>query len=768
MTDFSLRFLKVLATRCRKNALLIVASLSFAPLYAQTTYKVESRDLLLLLEKQQVSGFQGLKLLSLEEKKNRRVLTAGETPPLFTLSYSAPGAGQNQLPAHADSVAWKQIGSAATADGIVFSFRGFGNSTPGADLSVEMKLEASPEKDGIEISYRAAAGSGHASVSAMTIARFSFRDFGKQTRLFLPHGSGIVLNDPVGLGPRNWKHGYPGYAVPMPWFALWSESTGPDGFRTNRNTGIYLGVHDQNGSRKEIACTVGKNIQLQVTVQAENMYEPDNEFSIGGKTVLRTLQNDWFDGAMVYKDWVRREASWFPRTALDENGRKDSPQWIKEHSLWAMHRVSPEEMTPVMKDFRQAFGVPAAVHWYYWHKNPYDNDYPHFFPRDGFREAVQELQKNNDIFIMPYINGLLWDSRDRGMEDWLYTSEAVAGTSKGTDGKPRLYTYGSKESDGSDVKLAHMCPATEIWQKKVLENVLRLARENGTKAVYIDQVAAAIPELCFDRSHGHPLGGGNWWNAGYRKMLENVHAELARAGLNDVAITTECTGETSLPIVDGFLTWHHQLENQVPAFSAVYGGTIQMIGRDYRAGKTYAERTEPRMKKTNEPLACRMKAAEALCFGEQIGWFVPTITEEDDKFPFLKDVVHLRNRFRTYFYKGEMCRVPQLDSNVPRVTADWNFYDSPLISAPALRTGAWKLARNGKTASVVVLFANTSSENITASVKLELSEYGIDPKKMSVFRIDANGGREKLTARQIRQPVTFTKESVSAWEITCL
>ncbi|WP_345673077.1 hypothetical protein, partial [Streptomyces phyllanthi] len=64
MTDFSLRFLKVLATRCRKNALLIVASLSFAPLYAQTTYKVESRDLLLLLEKQQVSGFQGLKLLS--------------------------------------------------------------------------------------------------------------------------------------------------------------------------------------------------------------------------------------------------------------------------------------------------------------------------------------------------------------------------------------------------------------------------------------------------------------------------------------------------------------------------------------------------------------------------------------------------------------------------------------------------------------------------------------------------------------------------------
>jgi hypothetical protein len=33
---------------------------------------------------------------------------------------------------------------------------------------------------------------------------------------------------------------------------------------------------------------------------------------------------------------------------------------------------------------------------------------------------------------------------------------------------------------------------------------------------------------------------------------------------------------------------------------------------------------------------------KALCFGEQIGWFVPTIVDEADKFPFQRNVVRLR------------------------------------------------------------------------------------------------------------------------------
>jgi hypothetical protein len=426
-----------------------------------------------------------------------------------------------------------------------------------------------------------------------------------------------------------------------------------------------------------------------------------------------------------------------------------------------MYRVDPDEMIPAMKHFRDAFGVSAAVHWYYWHKIPYDNDYLHFYPCDGFGDAVKELQNDGDIFIMPYINGLLWDTRDSGLEDLQYSSVALPATCKGRDGKPQLYFYGNKEADGSDVRLAHCCPTTQVWQDKVKENLLRLAGEYGTKAVYVDQVSACTPELCFDRSHGHPLGGGHWWSDGYCHMFESIHATLHGHGLDDVAITSECTGETSMSFLDAYPAWHHQLENQVPAFAAVYGGAIQMIGRDYRAGKTYAERTSPRMNTTNEPAACRMKCAEAFCFGEQIGWFVPVITDEPDKFPFLKNAVQLRYHLRHYFYRGEMCRTPDFPVGAPTITADWNYFDSPLITAPVVRSGCWRILENGRTKSVVVIFANTASEDISSRVRIFLPD---DFSVTSVYKILPDGERQPVVTDAIQQPVVFNKESVFAYE----
>jgi len=123
---------------------------------------------------------------------------------------------------------------------------------------------------------------------------------------------------------------------------------------------------------------------------------------------------------------------------------------------------------------------------------------------------------------MPYINGRLWDSRDRGVEDFQFTSVALPAVSKDEAGKPILESYGSKESDGEPVRLGVMCPTTSLWQDKIRETALRLMNECGTGGVYIDQIAAAPPVLCFDRTHGHPTGGGHWWTAGYWQFLDRL------------------------------------------------------------------------------------------------------------------------------------------------------------------------------------------------------------------------------------------------------
>ena len=50
---------------------------------------------------------------------------------------------------------------------------------------------------------------------------------------------------------------------------------------------------------------------------------------------------------------------------------------------------------------------------------------------------------------MPYINGRLWDTRDRGPEDLYFTQVALPGATKDEVGQPYVETYGSKETDGS-------------------------------------------------------------------------------------------------------------------------------------------------------------------------------------------------------------------------------------------------------------------------------------------------------------------------------
>ena len=760
------------------------------------SFRVESRDLTLDLEKIDTEQGQGFRVVSLLDKRTETVFAKQPNRPLFSLFFRNVKNPAETYCVLADSV-WKNVDVSRKNDSLVIRWTGLPQITGTERLTVEMRIEANPNRDGIEISQSAQAKSDAISLTSMRLGQFALWEFGQNQKLFYPFRSGVVAEKPLDQS-FHWSAGYPGFDVAMPWFVLWNENTSGDGnFRSRDNCGLYLGFHDPLGCRKTLTCTAKREengyswpntISFWSEAVAENYGEPNNEIGIGGRAVLRSIRDDWYDGAMVYRDFVRKEAKWYPRDKMDENGRTDTPLWFKEHSLWAMYRVNPDEMIPAMQKLRDAFGVPAAVHWYYWHKNPYDNDYPHFFPRPGFHEAVAEMQKDHDIYIMPYTNGLLWDSRDRGLEDWLFTKEALPGVVKKEDGSALIHSYGSKESDGSDVKLGHMCPATNVWQNKVRENTLRLLNTCGTQAVYIDQVAAAIPELCFDRTHGHPLGGGHWWSDGYTKMLTRIRADMRKEvpdfpfceevkqrlqsnpnALKDRVLTTECTGETSLNIVDGFLTWHHQLENQVPAFSAVYGGAIQQIGRDYRAGKTYAERTEPRMKTTNEPLACRMKSAEAFVFGEQIGWFVPTIIEEPDKFPFQRKVVRLRHQLRHYFYKGEMGRPAEFAKDLPKVTADWNYYDSPLISAPSVRVGCWKIAPNGQTESVVLVFANTSNESISCRLRWSPDDYGWNlGDRFTIQKYDPEGPRgasESWNPQTLDQPITFPPESVFAWEI---
>ena len=505
---------------------------------------------------------------------------------------------------------------------------------------------------------------------------------------------------------------YPSGWCSMPILAVYDE---------NRRTGLSLAIHDPWGSTKDLLAESHPKegtLTLAVDHPVPDMGQPANRFELSGEAEWRLLRGDWFDAAVAYRQWVRKEAKWYPRLAPE--GRTDTPRWMRELSVWALSggtparvragsaRRSPDSsLRP-----RRCTGTTGT-------RSPSTTTIPHYFPtKPGFSDGVRELQSSG-TYVMPYINGRLWDTRDRGTEDFEFTRVALPAVTKDEKGQPYVETYGSKEKDGSPVRLGVMCPSTELWQSRVRQTVLRLMNECGVKGVYIDQIAAAAPTLCFDRSHGHPSGGGHWWTEGYWKLL----GEIRRAMPEGCMLTTECNGEPYIHMLDGYLTWHWQYDGQVPAFPAVYGGAIQMFGRAYGGGDT-------------RNLALRMRAGQQLVFGEQIGWLAPGTVLDKENGPFFRDVVLLRRKLVGYFYARRDGPAPQAGgyrADRPRRLA---MERRRLGHDGAVLTGAWHQPASRR---LVLVFVNVSDQPVTAQVDFDARPYGFASNALSMTRITAGG-----------------------------
>jgi hypothetical protein len=575
------------------------------------------------------------------------------------------------------------------------------------------------------------------SVWKVRFPQLAVADLGPQASVLFPRGPGEVQRD-VWQRTFQYRGTYPSGWTAMQFLAAYDKEG---------KTGLYVAAHDPLAGTKEILVEsrpAERSLLLAFEHPAAGMGVGGNGFELSGEAVWQLFRGDWFDASIIYRNWVRRHAGWYPR--LGPEGRADTPLWMRELSAWAQTGGAPAECAARVKAFQKFLGVPVGFHWYTWHQIPFDNDYPHYFPaKPGFAEAVRDLQASG-VYVMPYINGRLWDTHDKGPEDFEFTRLALPAATKDERGTPYIESYGSKESDGSPVRLAVMCPATELWQKTIRETVLRLFGECGVKGVYIDQVAAAQPELCFDRTHGHPLGGGHWWTEGYWSLMESIR----KAKPADRMLTTECNAEPYTQVFDGYLTWHWQYDGQVPAFPAVYGGAIQMFGRAYRGGPS-------------KDLALRMKAGQQLVYGEQIGWLDPGVVAEQDNAAFLRKVVRLRHALRRYFFAGEMARPPRLLGTIPKATADWQWSGPWPVSTDALLAGAWRLPGEKKLALVLV---NVGDEPVRATLDFDAACYDLPAGSLTITRIESDGPGEKAPApRTFQRAVSAAPRQAWAWEI---
>lgn len=635
---------------------------------------------------------------------------------LFTVTVRGISTGDTKV--FTATEGWQSVSGSSTDQAIEIRWeKPVGQPLP--DLTVVLKVEAVPEDCAFRWHLQVSPPGGEYSLWEVRFPELTIPQFAPDAVLLYPKAAGVaepgVWDRPFEFGGR----------YPSGWMTMQLGAV----YRGDGSGGLYLGIHDPQASTKEPhfrSNPEAKTLHFHVTYPVPDMGRAEAQFQSPGTFVTQFFKGDWFDAAQIYRCWVEAEAPWYPR--LGPEGREDTPLWMRELPLWILSGGAPEACMPSVLRFRESMEVPCGFHWYNWHEIPFDNDYPHYFPtKPGFAEGVQKLQASG-VHVMPYINGRLWDSRDRGMEDFQFSQVALPAATKNHAGDPFLESYGSKEADGSPVRLAVMCPTTPLWQEKVAELVRRLLGEIGTHAVYIDQVAAAHPTLCADPTHGHPLGGGHWWNEGYWKLLENIRAAMPP----DRMITTECNAEPFVRWFDGYLSWHWQYDHQVPLFPAVYGGAIQMFGRWFGDGGARLEGEEKR----NWDRSVRMRLGQQLVFGEQLGWISPAVLDEPENARFLQQLARLRWQFRPFFYAGRMGRPPRLESPVPKITADWKWGGKSVVTTDAILVGQWVWPAEKQ---AIVIAVNVSEETLPASITATLGDPDVSQNKWRIAATLSDG-----------------------------
>ena len=505
---------------------------------------------------------------------------------------------------------------------------------------------------------------------------------------------------------------------------------------------VYMAAHDPRAWDKSFTIDPGNEFYIKTNV--ENMAVPGSDHRDPFPVMMGVYRGGWMQGAKTYRKFAVT-APWTSEGKVSQ--RESMPQALKDIGLWMLvgNYIGPaggtlEEKNKPLIDAQKYFDVPTAAHWYNWHRIPFDTHYPHYFPtKPGISEQVRDLVSKG-LVVMPYINGRIIDISNDDFDEYLpYCAKNRAG-------KHYVETYGNK------VMQAPMCCYTEFWQDKVAQIVERLAKEVGVNAVYIDQIAAASPVLCFDKSHGHPLGGGGWWVDGYRRMLKKVQT-VAHSNGRNMIITTECAAEPFMDGIDAFLIWIKPDERSIPMITAVYSGYSICFGSP--AWFEHGDR------------AWIMAQGRAFLWGSQNGWmglqlFKP---EHARKAAYLKKIGKYRVAARKFLTFGELVELIEPTNHVKTITETWPDHGNNPRTAtlPSIQGSIWK-AEDG---ALGIFLANYLEKSNTIEFKIDPAKYiaGVTSAGYKITQVQPEGNR---IGERIRRGILKRTETLGPWEIRVL
>ena len=687
-------------------------------------------------------------------RRGERLLAAGPQR-LFSVCVEEVATGRRFELASDD--AWTSVETAAEGEGRRWMFKGPVNVGTLSNLVVTVRAASTQQNggNGLDWTFEGQTGDDGYALAEATVGALDFLSTGRAMRALYPACMGEVEANPCADATRR-SGSYPSMHCVMPWEAVWDETAG---------RGFYVAAHDPKGGAKRVVLQ-GRSADSTVHVELAHRLswdgrQPGARSVMSGAIAWRPFDGDWYTAALLYRDWARENAVWYPK--MGPEGRVSTPQWFKELGFIVRTYGFASNAVADVKTCQDWLGVPVMAHWYVWHRQPFDNDYPNYFPaKPGFEEGVQEIHRMGG-YAVPYTNGHLWDMLDRGAEDFTFTSCGAYGACRKRDGSIHTEKYRSVETNGQPVVFAAMCPASRTWHDKMGENCHKVVNVADLDGYYMDQVGAFSTIDCRNPEHGHPFGGGSWWQEGYRKILTDARARCKKP----VFFATEGNAEHTFDQIDAFVCWNIPGGvDTVPAFDVCYSGAVTVYCRSY----AHPDKDSRQM---------RMKLANLLVDGHLIGWWPANYCTSSAMKDYLRTCVRFRQRNAVWFYKGEMRRPPKLVGDVPEWDEAWDIFGHkrpvrmPIVQTAARRildydytADGRRLWKTGRVQKAFVYFTNFSSdETATACIQLEEKDLGIDFSQATFTRIDAEGVRTPMTAADLAAPQTFAPGACWGLEI---
>jgi len=499
------------------------------------------------------------------------------------------------------------------------------------------------------------------------------------------------------------------------------------------------------------------------------------------------FSGDWFTVAERYRRWGLQQ-SWAESRCSAGLQMKGITKWVTDTGLWVWNRGRSDKVLGPALALQERAGVPVSVMWHWWHGCPYDIGFPEYLPpREGeapFREAVRKAEQAG-VHAIVYMNQRLWGMTTASWE----TEGAERYAVKGPDGKihPEYYNTFKRAA------CASMCMGTEFWRNKYA-GLAERALELGVDGIYMDQACSSL--TCYDPTHGHPLGGGTYWMAGFRKLESDIrrrfadyHALPALWPDKGVVLAGEGCGEAWLPHLDLMLSLQVSMERYaeqgqwqpIPFFQAVYHGYAVQYGNYSSLTMPPYDELWPAESAPKEPLKLldakfskqfRLEQARAFVWGQQptIANFLPKLLDErPTEIAYAVKLAKIRMRALKYLLHGTMLRPPSLklpeeEIDVSRLSiyaGQQGALKEYQKSYPPVLASAWK-ASDG---AVGIVFANVSEKSCPISILLEKEAYDL-PAFSFIFRIDADGSREVGPGKERRLDFTLAPEDACIYQFS--